>query len=200
MDRSRTRGFTLMELMIVLALAGVMIGLAVPSMRQFARNNRLTTAANDMLHAFSLARTEALKRQIGWVTLCATTDPNAGPATLTCSYGAMSGWIVFVDANSSGQYDNGEEVLARGSASTSVTVKNDRNGIACYSQTGFQPVNCNGQTPLQHVVLCDDRGDTPLGTDSTARTLIVTPTGRARVSRLHADVSASLTAIGGSCP
>ncbi|MFO1400675.1 MAG: GspH/FimT family pseudopilin [Steroidobacteraceae bacterium] len=202
MDRSRTRGFTLMELMVVLALASVMVALAVPSMRQFARNNRLTTGANDMLHAFSLARTEALKRQSGRVTVCATTDPNAGVATLTCSYGAMSGWIVFVDANNNGQFDRAtDEVLARGSANSAVTVKNDHDGIVCFNQTGFQPVDCGGQAPLQHVVLCDHEwGTEALGTDSRARTVIVTPTGRARVSRLQADVSVSLTAIGESCP
>mgnify|MGYP000965606198 CR=1 FL=1 len=149
----------------------------------------------------TIARTEALKRQSGRVTVCATTDPNAGVATLTCSYGAMSGWIVFVDANNNGQFDRAtDEVLARGSANSAITVKNDHDGIVCFNQTGFQPVDCGGQAPLQHVVLCDDRGDTAMGTDSTARTLVVTPTGRARVSRLHADVSASLTSIGESCP
>ena len=83
MDRSRIHGFTLMELMVVLALASIMVALAVPSMQQFARNNRLTTAANDMLHAVSLARTEAIKRQSSSVTVCATTDPNAAETTLT---------------------------------------------------------------------------------------------------------------------
>lgn len=193
-----------MELMVVLALASVLVALAVPSMRQFARNNRLTTASNDMLHAFSLARTEALKRQDGSVTVCATTDPNAAENHLACSYGAMSGWIVFVDsmtAGTRGQFDRGDdEVLARGAASSAVTVKNDHDGIVCFNPTGFQPPNCGGQEPLQHVVICDERGDTPMGTDSTARTVIVTPTGRARVSRLHADVATSLADIGESCP
>lgn len=190
-----------MELMVVLALAGVMVAMAVPSMRQFARNNRLTTASNDMLHAVSLARTEAIKRQSGRVAVCATTDPNAAVSTLACSYGAMSGWVVFVDANSNGQFDRAtDDVLARGAANSAVTVKNDNDGIVCFSQTGFQPANCGGQTPMQHVVVCDERGDTAVGTDSTARTLIITPTGRARVSRLHADVSASLADIGETCP
>jgi type IV fimbrial biogenesis protein FimT len=201
MDRSRSRGFTLMELMIVLALAGIMVGLAVPSMRQFARNNRLTTAANDMLHAVSRARTEALKRQSGRVTLCASADPDAAETSLACSYGAMSGWIAFVDRNRNAQFDNGEDVvLSRGAAHSTVTIKNDNDGIICFNPTGFQPVDCDGQTPMEHVVLCDERGDTAIGVDSTARTLIITPTGRARVSRLHADVSASLVAIDESCP
>jgi type IV fimbrial biogenesis protein FimT len=201
MDRSRHGGFTLMELMITLALAGVLVALAVPSMREFARNSRLTSAANEMLHSLSLARTEAIKRQSGRVTVCATTDPNASDATLSCSYGAMSGWIVFVDADSNGQFDNGTDtVLGRGAANSAVTVRNDHDGIVCFNQTGFQPVDCGGQTPMQHIVLCDSRGNAALGNDSTARTLVITPTGRARVSRLHADVTTSLTAIGGSCP
>lgn len=190
-----------MELMVVLALASIMVALAVPSMQQFARNNRLTTAANDMLHAVSLARTEAIKRQSSSVTVCATTDPNAAETTLTCSYGAMSGWIVFADsmtAGTRGQFDRGvDEVLARGAANSAVAVNNDNDGIVCFNQTGFQPPNCGGQVPMQRVVVCDRHwGTDALGTDSRARVVIITPTGRARVSRLQADVVAS----GVSCP
>jgi type IV fimbrial biogenesis protein FimT len=201
MNRSRHGGFTLLELMITLALAGILVTLAVPSMRQFMRNGRLATASNDLLHSLSLARTEAIKRQSGRVTVCASADPNAADSALACSYGTMSGWIVFVDANSDGQFDNGTDtVLSRGAASDKVTVKSDHDGIVCFSQTGFQPPNCGGQEPTQHVVICDERGDTAMGADSTARTVLITQTGRSRVSRLHADVSAALAAMGVSCP
>jgi len=201
MNRSRHGGFTLLELMITLALAGILVTLAVPSMRQFMRNGRLATASNDLLHSLSLARTEAIKRQSGRVTVCASADPNAADSALACSYGTMSGWIVFVDANSDGQFDNGTDtVLSRGAASDKVTVKSDHAGIVCFNQTGFQPVDCNGQEPTEHVVICDERGDTAMGADSTARAVLITRTGRSRVSRLHADVSAALTAMGVSCP
>jgi type IV fimbrial biogenesis protein FimT len=205
MNRSRHGGFTLLELMITLALAGILVTLAVPSMRQFMRNGRLATASNDLLHSLSIARTEAIKRQKRLVTVCASADPNAAEAALTCSYGTMSGWIVFVDdvdaGGVAGQFDSGTDtVLSRGEASDKVTVKSDHDGIVCFSQTGFQPPNCGGQEPTQHVVICDERGDTAMGADSTARTVLITQTGRSRVSRLHADVSAALAAMGVSCP
>jgi type IV fimbrial biogenesis protein FimT len=194
-----------MELMITLALVGVLVGLAVPSMREFMRNGRLTTAANDLLHSLSLARTEAIKRQTGRVTVCASADPNAAETALACSYGTMSGWIVFVDDVDSGgvagQFDRGTDtVLSRGEASDKVTVKSDHDGIVCFNQTGFQPPNCGGQEPTEHVVICDSRGDTAVGADSTARAVLITQTGRSRVSRLHADVSAALTTMGEGCP
>ena len=190
-----------MELMVTLAIAGVLVGLAVPSMREFMRNSRLTSASNDLLHSLSLARTEAIKRQTGRVTVCASADPNAADTALACSYGTMSGWIVFVDANSDGQFDNGADtVLSRGAASDKVTVKSDRDGIVCFNQTGFQPIDCGGQAPTEHVVICDIRGNTAVGADSTARTVLITRTGRARVSRLYADVGAALAAMGESCP
>jgi type IV fimbrial biogenesis protein FimT len=201
MSRSRHGGFTLMELMVTLAIAGVLIGMAVPSMREFMRNGRLATASNDLLHSLSLARTEAIKRQTGRVTVCASADPNAADTALACSYGTMSGWIVFVDANSDGQFDNGgDTVLSRGAASDKVTVKSDKDGIICFNQTGFQPIDCGGQTPTEHVVICDSRGNTAVGADSTARTVLITRTGRARVSRLYADVGAALAAMGEGCP
>jgi type IV fimbrial biogenesis protein FimT len=208
MSSSRHRGFTLMELMVVLALTAILLTLAVPSMRDFMRNGRLATAANDLLHAVSLARTEAIKRQAapgaalrGQTVVCASADPNAPDTALACSYGAMSGWIAFVDANSNGQFDRATDtVLERGAASSQVTVKSDNAGIVCFDQTGFQPTNCGGQAPTRNVVICDVRGNQAVGTDSTARAVLITRTGRARVSRVRTDVSAALAAIGASCP
>ncbi|HQX79388.1 MAG TPA: GspH/FimT family pseudopilin, partial [Steroidobacteraceae bacterium] len=88
-------GFTLLELMIVLALAAVILAIGAPSFTEFRRNGRLTADANDFLTAVQRARTEAVKQQ-RTVSLCATDDPLAvAPA---CSGNAdFSGWIVFSD-------------------------------------------------------------------------------------------------------
>src|SRR5205814_10368713 len=89
------RGFTLTELLVTVAVAGVLAMMAVPNMRSFVQNNRLSSASNDLLRSFNLARTEAIKHQTN-VVVCASAAPMA--AVPTCSYGSFNGWIVFQDS------------------------------------------------------------------------------------------------------
>lgn len=56
------RGFTLIELMITLAVAVILIMIAVPSFRSITLSNKLTTTANDIVGAINTARMEAIKR------------------------------------------------------------------------------------------------------------------------------------------
>ena len=62
--KNRSRGFTLMELMIVLTLAGIILALGAPSFGEFRRNNRMAGIANDFLVGVQIARSEAIKRQV----------------------------------------------------------------------------------------------------------------------------------------
>ena len=58
----RADGFTLVELLITLVIAGLLLALAVPSFRNMMLSNRLNTSANAVVNALSLARSEAIKR------------------------------------------------------------------------------------------------------------------------------------------
>jgi type IV fimbrial biogenesis protein FimT len=60
--RDRVRGFTLIELLVVLTVLGIMVGLAVPSFRNFIASQRVKTVAYDLTTSFVLARSEAVKR------------------------------------------------------------------------------------------------------------------------------------------
>lgn len=58
----RSRGFTTTELMIVLAIVGILTAIAAPSMADMVRTQRLRTAAFDVVAGLQLARSEAIKR------------------------------------------------------------------------------------------------------------------------------------------
>jgi type IV fimbrial biogenesis protein FimT len=185
--KRRSRGFTLMELMVTLAVAGVLLSIGVPSMREFMRNGRLTGAANDTLMAVLAARNEALRRQ-DVVSFCPSanpTDPNP-----TCTAGATAGFISFVDKNLTCQREALEDVVAVASIHSEVKSQNNTSCIS-FGASGFRLVVA-GQPTTTHAIFCDTRGNTlryPAGTDSWARGIEVLPTGRPAVSRLYAELT-----------
>jgi Tfp pilus assembly protein FimT len=194
-----------MELMVVVAVVGVIMGFAVPNFSLFIRNSRLTGAANDLLASITLARSEAIKRQLP-VGLCASADPNV--ANPVCSGATATafrqGWFVWVDADNDWVPDNNatEPVLERhGALDTTLTVRSNNSRRVRYLANGF----ASGAGPFgantTNVAMCDARGTDPtVGGVSAARALRITPTGRPRVTKIQADVEASLAVINANCP
>jgi len=84
--RRRERGFTLVELLITMAVALVLIMIAVPSFKSLTLSNKLNTTANDIINAVHVARMEAVKRNAN-TQLCSnsasanTTDTLGGACT-----------------------------------------------------------------------------------------------------------------------
>ncbi len=186
-------GFTLLELMLVVAIGSILLAIAVPAMGNFIRNSRITGAANDVMAALHFTRSEAIKRRLP-VTLCtstsAVTDPNP-----TCAASAfLTGWISFVDTNQSGQRDAGEVVLLQHEAmNNQITARSSVNPFrVTYLLNGFA-LNPNAA----QLVLCDERGNAPTaGELSSARGILVSVTGRAGVTRDAAEVQNLVDAIG----
>lgn len=178
-------GFTLIEMMMTIAVVAVLMSIAIPSFSSFIKNSRLTSAANDLLRAYQVARTEAIKRQ-KTVVVCASDNPTS--ATASCSEDAFStGWIVFEDTNQNSDRDAGEAlIINHGELEKGVITRDDG-----YALTAFNTAGTLSAIPdiTLKIVICDDRGIDTIGTNSSARALIVTTTGRSRVSRTYADVS-----------
>ncbi len=87
-------GFTLIELMIALAIVGILLTLGVPSLKTFMQRNQLTASTNELISALHVARSEAIK-QNSRVSICESSD--GANCAVTGSW--ANGWIVFVDAN-----------------------------------------------------------------------------------------------------
>ncbi|MFT3756866.1 MAG: GspH/FimT family pseudopilin [Pseudoxanthomonas sp.] len=96
MSRASTAGFTLLELMITLAVLAILVALAAPSFQNTLRSNRVATATNELLASLNLARTEAI-RSTNSAGVCASTGGTA------CDGGDWNaGWMVWTDVGSSG--------------------------------------------------------------------------------------------------
>jgi type IV fimbrial biogenesis protein FimT len=87
-----TEGYTLIELVATMAIAGTLLALAIPSFNATLTSSRLTSYANDFVSALNLARSEAVRRGIAVTVSKKGTLPDWG----------KEGWTVFVDINGNG--------------------------------------------------------------------------------------------------
>lgn len=107
-SRQSIRGFTLIELMIIITIAAILLGVGVPGMRDLMVSNRRTSVVNDLVSSLHLARSKAYSENIR-VMVC----PAAGAGTQcggSTDWG--NGWLVFRDDNpQNGSYDAAETLL-----------------------------------------------------------------------------------------
>ena len=92
----RQFGFTLIELIITLVVAAILFAIAIPNMRTFIQNGRLSSQANDFVTDLTYARSEAIKRGVN-VGVCVSTSGTACPALASPSW--ETGRLIFVDSN-----------------------------------------------------------------------------------------------------
>ncbi|ACR11044.1 hypothetical protein TERTU_3176 [Teredinibacter turnerae T7901] len=105
-------GFTIIELMVVVAIAAVLMVLAVPSFEDSSAKSAVRAGVNNLQSDLAFARSTAITRSRP-VAICAS-DTSAGR---NCGTGDWNeGWLVFLDPNSNGALDAGEELVRIGSA------------------------------------------------------------------------------------
>lgn len=106
----RGRGFTLVELLVVLAVGASLLAIAVPGYAFLVNASRLTTMTNDLVATLHLVRSEAIKRGRR-VTVCKTSNPAAPVPTCDTAADWHQGWLIFVDGDNRGVLDNQDELI-----------------------------------------------------------------------------------------
>lgn len=196
--KAKNAGFTLVELMFTIVVLAVLLGIGLPNFRDFVRNSRLTSAANDLIAAVNLARSESIKRRVP-VSVC-----SRKPGAAACDGGDFStGWIVFVDPNGNGDRDDGGEVLKeRDALANSIAVVSVTEPDAddpgtwqdsavsefIYAPNGFRMIAGGGLPGDVAVTFCDDRLNKVIARDeaseiSAGRVVDISVLGRAHVIR-----------------
>ncbi|MFC1748853.1 GspH/FimT family pseudopilin [Pseudomonadota bacterium] len=167
-------GFTLIELMVTLAVSVILLTVAVPAYSDLLKNSRLSTQANDFVTSLQLARSEAIKRN-NYVTVCKSNDGASCAANGTWD----QGWIIFVDADSDAAVDAGEDILrvqAVLGGDTFFSAQANLDDYISYQSLGFAQLT-DGTIQVGRLILCDDRGFI-----NNVRAIDLSGTGRPRIA------------------
>ncbi len=167
------RGFTLVELMVTVAITAVLTSLALPSMRSFIGKWQLSNALNSYNGSLQIARSEAVKR--GRVTRMCRSANGTSCATDAPSNGWGTGWLVYVDNDASGTLTTTDHVVITQSAFSNFynisSTSNGSTGTFVFTPTGFM----QGGSANEGMTFSWDSDNT------IQKTLCISRTGRSRI-------------------
>ena len=170
---ARHAGFTLVELMVVLAIGGVLTATALPSMSTMLHSQRSTSLANGFVSSLNLARVEAIKRNARAVVCKSATGESC-----STTGGWEQGWIVFHDANNNAQLDEGEQIVQQqGRLVAGPRLTGNRNvaSYVSYSAVGSSKLT-SGAFQSGTFTLCPASASS-----AVVRQIVLSPAGRPRV-------------------
>ncbi|MFT5444999.1 MAG: type IV fimbrial biogenesis protein FimT [Gammaproteobacteria bacterium] len=169
---SVTHGFSLVELLTVVAIAAILAAVALPNMQEFLKNNARSTRLNDLTAAINFTRSQAITNPLRRsTTFCASTNGT------TCAGTNFGGFVLVLQANvatpAAPDVTAGDWTRIRtfsGTSSSTVAFTGSDNSVV-FLPTGLQAVTATSQ-----FVHCDARGAT------SARAISLSVTGHPAIS------------------
>lgn len=159
MSASRSRGFTLIELMVTLAVAAILLTIGVPSFRDLMIKSRLSGQVQEFYGTLNFARSEAIKRGFS-VSICKSSNGTS------CTGNWSDGWIIFLDSDEDKDTVNSDEILRIFPAlPTNITLNANTPFTNYITYNRFGMANTNGT-----FVFCENSDE------SKARAIVITRT------------------------
>ena len=186
LSKPESSGFSLLELLVAMAVGSIIIVVAVPSFRGTLDNQRMTSATNELVMSLNLAKSEAIKR-VAYVSVCKSSN---GASCTAAGTSWSDGWIVFANATVAnlGSIDAGDEIIRvypglRGELTvTPIGTVDEFLSFRPSGSIGTSTANMTGT-----LTMCDSRGS------DYARGILLEPSGQWHVSHDQTHAGAALT-------
>ncbi len=164
------KGFTLLELLVVVAISGILLGVGLPAMGALIERNQFKAEVSSLHRAVALSRSMAVYRGEA-VSLCPLTSSNA------CGNNWTGKLTIFADSNQNSTLDSDEETIGIVSALEQPDTRLDRHHSRAsaimfrptgnaFGHNGTLKVCMDGSTTLSATIIISGAGRIRLGEDS----------------------------------
>jgi type IV fimbrial biogenesis protein FimT len=175
--------------MAVVAVLGLLVVLAAPSLSEMFISNRLSAVTNDFIAALNLARSEAMARgQVVTMRRCDSVSAATGCASASVAQDWSRGWYMFVDTNRNQLRSADEEIIRVGQALPAPVTMYANNGtgqdaISFCPDGRMHGADCGSGGNSRTILIVCHGNKAAEGGRSRSRAILVSLSGRIRLAQ-----------------